>query len=391
MDSITDIQYHGQLFDFLHRIYTYVHFMSQLLILFHSCFVAVIHSWFAIEWALDQTVLKKTVAYFRASIGSRGGSVAVGGESPNIVALSKVAAGTDARKSELIGDECKKGVNVNINPIGFVLKVQSKLDLTLNNIRAAQSSPRLQLNNIDSAKFNPTILMLLNANSKNDNDDLVYSCNYYSIGELTDTLNETEIIQSTKNDVSPLVQVICQYAGVASWDKTDKSRRIGLHYSPNNDILYAILDIVHDENDATEKQKKRLVYDSIAMNEWICSDSNYNYRYIFRYFGKEEAKASVREITIGIITQDYKTPLENVPIGVGDGQHSYSWHYGGPKRSRSFFYHGGKNINKMDLNGILLGPAATKDNDTSDKVENFESYYYFAIDIDMKAKVVTFT
>ena len=138
-------------------------------------------------------------------------------------------------------------------------------------------------------------------------------------------------------------------------------------------------------------KNKTFAYDSIATNEWICPDSGLNYHYIFRYFGKEAAKASVREVTIGIITQDYKTPFENVPIGVGDCKHSFSWYYGGPKHSRSFFYHCGKNINKTKLDGILLGPAASKSNDTtSDKADNFESYYYFGIEINMNTKLVTF-
>ena len=43
-------------------------------------------------------------------------------------------------------------------------------------------------------------------------------------------------MQSIKDDVTSLIQLICQYS-VASWDKMDESKRIGLHYSPNNDTL----------------------------------------------------------------------------------------------------------------------------------------------------------
>ena len=74
-------------------------------------------------------------------------------------------------------------------------------------------------------------------NNKTDNNDVSY--NYYNLDQLKQAIKQTQFI-TKYNIIDDLIRIICQYHGIITWSKTDKSSEVSIFNSNDNKISYIV-------------------------------------------------------------------------------------------------------------------------------------------------------
>ena len=181
-------------------------------------------------------------------------------------------------------------------------------------------------------KLKQAMLRVFKSNSQKSN---IYGYNYYSFDQLANVLMHTNLILNYQIS-SHIINLITKYCGITDWDLIRKSRNVNIIKSKDTKVSYAVLTVANtilDENGLEESYSA----DTVLLNEWIgISEDKQIFRYLFKWFGTApEVETKIRKL--GIITQEYNTPLDQTVGNIGRCNHSACFYYD----SRAIFQHQG--------------------------------------------------
>ena len=114
--------------------------------------------------------------------------------------------------------------------------------------------------------------------------------------------------------------------------------------------------------------------DTIVLNEWIgVTDDKQIFRYYFKWFGGR-SNFKRNSIKLGIITEDYCTPLDQTVTSIGSCKHSIAWYFS----EHSLFQYNG---NYANLRSIIY--ATQIGNNGAESANN-----YFLMEVNLKCNYI---